>query len=257
MLLPGTADVGDLSGDHDSTVQALADLYAYPDPLPQRGWVRANFVTSLDGAITGSDGRSGSLSGAADRAVFGILRGLADVVLVGAGTVRAEKYHATKPKPEFLDRRVAAGQKPAPALAIVTRSGDLPYDTDLFDGASPTFLITTTGADLARLREIAGADNVIVAGDEAVDPADAVSVLVSLGYGRVLLEGGPRLLADSLVAGRVDELCLTWSPHLVAGYGPRVTRGPEVNLSARPAHLIAAGDVLLGRWLVRGPEAGR
>jgi riboflavin biosynthesis pyrimidine reductase len=251
LLLPGRAEVGNLTTDRDATVQALGDLYAYPDPMPSRGWVRANMVSSLDGSASGADGLSASVSSPVDQATFGVLRGLADVILVGAGTVRAEGYHAPAAKAAFADRRAASGQRPAPALAIVTRTGRLPTDTGLFSGSSPTYVVTTAAADLAPLRDRAGADHVIVAGDEDLDVADAVKVLADRGLGRILLEGGPSLLGSALAANRVDELCLTWSPILVGGSGPRIATGPKAMLTARPAHLIAAEDVLLGRWLIQ------
>ena len=252
LLLPGRAEVGNLTTDRESTLQALADLYAYPDPMPRRGWVRANMVSTLDGSARGSDGLSGTISGPVDKAVFGVLRGLADVVLVGASTVRAEGYSSPQAKEAFADRRRRAGQAPAPALAVVTHGTDLP--DSIFAGPAPTYLVTTASADLDRLRDLAGADRVIVAGDrdqQDVDVADAVKVLAGRGLGRVLLEGGPSLLGTALAAGCVDELCLTWSPLLVAGGGPRITAGPEVGVHARPAHLIAADGVLLGRWQVQ------
>jgi riboflavin biosynthesis pyrimidine reductase len=249
LLLPGRAEVGNLTTDRDATVQALADLYAYPDPMRARGWVRANMVSTLDGSASGGDGRSGTISSTVDKATFGVLRGLADVVLVGASTVRAEQYGPPKADPAFADRRSRAGQRPAPALAVVTHGGDLP--DGLFDGPSPTYLVTTASADLDRLRGLAGADRVIVAGEDDLDVEDAIRVLAGRGLGRVLLEGGPSLLGTAMAAGAVDELCLTWSPVLVAGSGPRIARGPAVALTARPAHLIAAEDVLLGRWLVQ------
>ena len=251
LLLPGRAEVGNLTTDRDSTLQALADLYAYPDPMPSRGWVRANMVSTLDGSATGADGVSGSVSSPVDKATFGVLRGLADVILVGAGTVRAEGYHLPTAKPEFADRRAATGQQPAPVLAIVSRSGRLPTDTGLFGGSSPTYVVTTAAADLASLRNLAGPDQVIVAGDEDLDVDDAISVLAGRGLARILLEGGPSLLGSALAANRVDEVCLTWSPILVAGTGPRIAIGPKAMLTVRPAHLIAAEDVLLGRWLIQ------
>ncbi len=251
LLLPGRAEVGNLTTDRDATLQALADLYAYPDPMPPRGWVRANMVSTLDGSASGADGVSGSVSSPVDKAAFGVLRGLADVILVGAGTVRAEGYQAPVAAPRFAERRAANGQRPAPALAIVTRSGRLPTGPGLFNGSSPTYLVTTAAAELAPLRNLAGTDQVIVAGDEDLDVEDAVSVLAARGLGRVLLEGGPSLLGSALAANRVDELCLTWSPILVAGTGPRIATGPHAKLTARPAHLITAEDVLLGRWLVQ------
>jgi riboflavin biosynthesis pyrimidine reductase len=254
MLLPGTAEVGDLAADRDSTLQALADLYAYPEGLGSRAWVRATMVSTLDGAASGGDGRSGSISAPTDVAVFGVLRALADVVLVGAGTVRAEGYGPVQPPKDFADRRAAGGQAVAAHLAVVTRSGFVPGDTGLFKGDVPTYVVTTAGADLDRLRSLAGAEHVIVAGDAEVDVADAVHALAARGLRRVLLEGGPTLLGAGLAAGRVDELCLTWSPLLAGGDGPRIAVGPPVRLAARPAHLLAADGLLLGRWLVQRPQ---
>jgi riboflavin biosynthesis pyrimidine reductase len=248
LLLPGRAEVGNLTLDRDGTLEALADLYAYPDPMPSRGWVRANMVSTLDGSASGGDGLSGTISSPVDKAVFGVLRGLADVILVGASTVRAEQYGSPKVNPAFAERRRRAGQAPAPALAVVTGGGSgLP--ASIFTGS--TYLVTTEAADISGLRARAGQDRVVVAGAERVDVADAVKALAGRGLRRVLLEGGPSLLGDSLAAGCVDELCLTWSPVLAAGDGPRIATGPRLSVPARPAHLIAADDVLLGRWLVQ------
>ncbi len=254
LLLPGTAVVGEVNeaatDDRlaaEDVVHALADLYAYPDPLPEDGWLRVNMVSTLDGAATGPDGRSGSINTAADRLVFGVLRGLADVVLVGAGTVRAEKYRIPAARPAFAERRAAAGQAPAPALAVVTRTGEVPA----LDGAARGYVITSAAADPGRVRAAAGAPEVIVAGEEEVDLAQAMTQLSRLGLPRVLLEGGPSLLADAAAAGRVDELCLTISPAITAGDAPRISHGPPADLQLRLAHLAECAEALLGRWLVR------
>ncbi len=253
LLLPGSAIVGDLDDDRGDAVQALADLYAYPDPVPPGGWVRANMVTTLDGSATGSDGLSGTIGGAGDKAVFAALRGLADVILVGAGTARAEGYRRPAAKPEFAERRAQAGQRPAAALAVVTRSGNLPGDGSLFAPAGPDggagYVVTCLAADVAGLRARVGAERVVVAGEEDVDPVLAVAQLAALGLPRVLLEGGPRLLGRTIEAGRLDELCLTASPVLVSGQGPRIAHGEDGPLRLRLAHLISCDDVLLGRWL--------
>ncbi len=257
LLLPGRADVGDLDDDRDATVQALADLYTYPGHLPSRGWVRANMISTLDGSATGSEGRTASIGSAADKAVFAVLRGLADVIMVGVGTVREEKYAPPLPDDDFAERRIAAGQQPAPALAIVSGSGDVPSG-DLFSGPNPSYVITTARADVDRLRSIAGPGRVIVAGDHELDAQDAVQALAGQGLGRVLLEGGPTLLGSMLASSRVDEVCLTWSPmprrSLANGSRRRRAAGPPARLGARPAHLIVAGDMLIGRWLVHAPE---
>ncbi|HEY6798129.1 MAG TPA: dihydrofolate reductase family protein [Kineosporiaceae bacterium] len=251
LLLPGPAVVGDLDDDRADAVQALADLYAYPDPVPRHGWVRANMVTTLDGSATGANGLSGTIGGAADRAVFGALRGLADVVVVGAGTVRDEGYHRPAPQPGFAERRAARGQAPAPALAIVTRSGKLPAAQELFAAGADSYLVTCSAADVDGLRAQVGAKRVVVAGEDAVDPVIAAAQLAARGMPRILLEGGPTLLGRFEAAGRVDELCLTISPILVGRRGPRIAVGDPAALKLRPAHLIESGGVLLGRWLVQ------
>jgi riboflavin biosynthesis pyrimidine reductase len=250
LLLPGPAVVGDLTGDRAEALQALADLYAYPDPLPDRGWVRANMVATIDGAASDAAGTSVGISAPADRMLIGVLRALADVLVVGAGTARAEGYRPLPARPAFADRRAAAGQGPAAVVAMVTRSGDLDALAELFSPDARTLVLTCASAPLERLRERAGAANVIVAGDEDVEPSRAMAELAERGLRRILLEGGPTLLGRVAAAGRLDELCLTWSPLLLAGSAPRVAHGPAASLHLRAAHLVAYDDLLFGRWLV-------
>jgi 5-amino-6-(5-phosphoribosylamino)uracil reductase len=265
MLLPGPALVGRLadpsSGAAEASgseaakvrgeaIEALADLYAYPDPCPETGWVRANMASTLDGAAAGADGLSGSIGSAVDKVVFAVLRGLADVVLVGAGTARAEGYGPARAKPEFARRRLDAGQWPAPALAFVTRSGRLPTHPELFTGPDAAWIVTCAAADVEALHGIAG-ERVLVAGESDVDPAVAVAQLAARGMRRVLLEGGPSLLARAVAVGRVDELCLTITPQLTGGDGPRIAHGPASGVALRAAHLVECDGTLLGRWYVQ------
>ncbi len=247
MLLPGPAVVGDLDTARADALQALADLYAYPEPVPGAGWVRACMLSTLDGSAVDAQGSSRGIGGPVDEALLGVLRGLADVVLVGAGTARAEEYRPLPARPSFAERRAAAGQQPAATLAVVTRSGDLP-ETVL--GAA-TLIVTCASAPLDRLRRLA-AGRVVVAGDADVEPGPAVAALATLGLRRVQLEGGPTLLGRFAAAGCLDELCLTWSPLLVGGDGPRIAHGPLTRQQLRAAHLVEADGLLLGRWLVMG-----
>jgi riboflavin biosynthesis pyrimidine reductase len=211
-------------------------------------------VSTVDGAATGADGLSRSISSSADRAVFSAMRGLADVVLVGAGTARAESYLLPEPKQAFAERRAAAGQSPVPALAVVTRSGDVSgivldsrgnHDGGLFH------IITCASADVAGLRRRFG-EAVLVAGDETVDPALALAHLAARGQRRVLLEGGPSLLGTFLDAERLDELCMTISPLAVAGHAPRIAHSSPEHpawVRLRVAHLIECDGSLIGRWV--------
>jgi 5-amino-6-(5-phosphoribosylamino)uracil reductase len=250
LLLPGPAVVGDLERGRADTLQALADLYAYPDPVTADGYVRANMVATLDGSARDADGSSRGISAPADQAVLGVLRALADVVVVGAGTARAEGYEPLRARPAFVQRREAAGQAPAATLAVVTRSGDLDPASPLLAPGAATLVLTCSAAPLARLRALAGDDRVVVAGDDDVDPSRAVAALAARGLRRVLVEGGPSLLGRVAAAGCLDELCLTWSPLLVGGDGPRIAHGAPLAATLRPAHLVESDGLLMGRWVV-------
>ncbi|MGZ4604056.1 MAG: dihydrofolate reductase family protein [Kineosporiaceae bacterium] len=254
LLLPGPAVVGDLSGNRADALQALADLYAYPDPVPAPGWVRACMVATVDGSSGDPTGSSAAISGPADQTLFGVLRALADVVLVGGGTARTEGYRPLPARAAFSERRAAAGQAPAAAVAVVTRSGNLDGLSGLFAPGVGSLVVTSRQAPLDRLRAVAGTDRVIVAGDEDVDPVLAMAGLAGRGLRRVLLEGGPTLLGAVAAAARLDELCLTWSPLLVAGNGARIAHGPPAWLRLRLASLVAHEDTLFGRWMVTESE---
>ncbi len=229
---------------------ALATLYNHPDPGGGRAWVRANMIASLDGGATGADGRSGSLNGPADHRVFDLLRALADVGLVGAGTVRAEGYRELPVRPDLVPTRAARGLSPDLRLAIVTRSGSLP--DDLLDGVLAPLVVTVADRpDLGGLRDRIGDERLVVAGTGDVDLRAAVTALASRGLPRVLAEGGARVLGDLLAAGLVDDLCLTTVPRLVAGPAKRVVDRPEwfvPPVAARVEHLLHSDGVLLGRW---------
>ncbi|NJQ15395.1 pyrimidine reductase family protein [Streptomyces bohaiensis] len=205
---------------------------AYRHPAPDGGWLRANMVSSLDGAVH-HGGRSQPLSGEADMRIFGVLRQLADVVLVGAQTVRAEGYRPARRREEFTAAREAAGQTLAPAVAIVSGSLDLDFDAPLFAAPhTPTLVLTGAGAPADRLRRAREAGAVVVIAGEGAG-ADAERIkgeLAHLGHRRVLCEGGPRLLGDLAAADVLDELCLTLAPRLALGEAGRIASG-----SALPA----------------------
>lgn len=237
------------AAEEDLDVAALAGLYAYPE---QR-WLRANMVSSADGAGF-LDGRSTGLSSAADRRLFGLLRALTDVVLVGAGTARTEQYKPARRRPELTALR--DGRPPAPPIALVSMKLDLDFTSPLFTAAPPdarTIVITCAGAPEDKRAAAARAADLIVAGDLVVDLNEALSALRERGLGQVLCEGGPHLLGEIAAAGLLDELCLTIGP-LLAGPGPgRVTAGAP--FPARPmklAHVLEAEGFLFCRYLVEG-----
>jgi riboflavin biosynthesis pyrimidine reductase len=156
----------------------LDEVYAYPTDRP---WVRANMVTSVDGSAT-AEGRSGGLSSAGDKRVFRVLRGLCDVVLVGAATVRVEGYRPLRAYPAYEQRRASAGQPPSPALAVVTNRLDLDLDGPLFTAPERrTVVVTCEAADPSQLGAARERVDVLVAGTSAVDLGVAVRELHARG----------------------------------------------------------------------------
>ncbi|MGY1581348.1 pyrimidine reductase family protein [Streptomyces sp. MN13] len=227
-LFPGA----DEAEDREWGLAELAEAYAYPEPGPGEpaAWLRANMVSTLDGAAQ-HDGRSQPISSATDMRVFGTLRALADVVVVGAETVRQEGYRPARARAEFAAMRQAAGQGPAPAIAVVSASLDLDFSLPLFTSPLvPTLVLTGAAAAPDRVAAAgkAGAQVVIAGDGVGVEPARAVRELAGLGHTRLLTEGGPRLLGQLVAAGVLDELCLTVSPMLTAGDAQRIAGGPGV-----------------------------
>lgn len=234
----------------------LAELYAHPE-----GVLRVNFVASADGAVA-VGGVSAGLEAPGDRTVFGLLRELADVILVGAGSVRAEDYRGARTSPEREARRRARGQAPVPPVAVVSTRGDLDPASPLFTdtAVAPLVLLTgptpdTTRSALAR----AGAEVVDVGGHPGGHPGSApdavLAALADRGLSRVLCEGGPALFGALLDAGRVDELCLSLAPQLEGGAAGRIVTGAGSG-GPRPLHLVsvvAHDDGLLLRYQLGGP----
>jgi riboflavin biosynthesis pyrimidine reductase len=214
----------------------LLAAYRYPQPAERARWVRANMVSTVDGAAT-ADGVSHGVSGEADRRLFLVLRALADVVVVGARTVRVEGYGPGRPREEYAELRRAADQPPAPAIAVVSNSLDLDFSSKLFtEAVTPTIVITAEVAPPDRLDQARAAGDVIVAGASMVDLTQALDELEKRGHRRILSEGGPHLLAQLTDAGLLDELCLTVSPLLTAGAASRILTGTPLGAPA-PLHL--------------------
>lgn len=223
----------------------LAALYAYPDGP----WLRANMVSSVDGAAS-LKGASAGLSSDTDRRLFALLRTLSDVIVVGAATVRAERYKPARFNEAWSGLR--AGRTPTPPIAVITRSLDLDPDSPLITAApadARTIVITTAQAP-ADIRAALEPDaDVIVAGEEGVDFTAAVAALAERGHRRLLAEGGPHLLGELLAAGLLDELCLTIGP-LLAGPGPGriVAGGDAASLPLDLAHVLAEDGFLFCRY---------
>lgn len=213
----------------DVTDADLTSLYA----APSTPWLRANMVSTIDGAATGESGRSGSINNEVDKRVFDTLRSLADAILVGAGTAETEGYRPA--------------ERP---LVLISRSGRVP--ARLRDAEPGRVLLATCQAatGLDRAREQLGADQVLVMGGHRVDLAELKRRLVDRGWRHLLCEGGPHVLRDLLDQGVLDELDATVVPRLVGGLHPRISDGPPVDVPMRLGLLLEEQHTLLARWFV-------
>jgi riboflavin biosynthesis pyrimidine reductase len=215
--------------DAGATRERLLELYA----PPTRPWLRLNLVTSVSGSAAGSDGTSETLTSAADRRILGVIRELADVVVVGAQSVRAEGYVRPKRVP----------------LAVVTASGDL--EGHRISGAGPDIVVVCPPTAVGRVRETLADAMVITVPGPRMLPAAIIAALRDHGFASIVSEGGPGLARQFVVAGLVDEVCLTTSPRLTGVTLPLfgIEAFPEVAVEL--AQLIVDEESsLYARWTV-------
>jgi riboflavin biosynthesis pyrimidine reductase len=242
-LLPTFTDVVDAFSVYGDDLRA---------PHPDRPWVLANMIASLDGA-THVDGVSGGLGGPADRQAFRAIRAVADMILVAAGTARSENYQPIGTNPAVAAARATRGQADRPRLAILTRHLDLDLDGELFTAPEPPILLTTDAAPAGRLRHARSRTTVLSFEGPRVEVRDAVRALGELGARVVLSEGGPTLIGQLAVADVLDELCLTMSPMVVGGDASRVTDAttPAIDRRYELARVLEEDGMLLLRYLRR------
>jgi riboflavin biosynthesis pyrimidine reductase len=235
-LLPSAGDV--------DGAEALEAFYYVP---PGRH-IRADFVTSLDGAVE-IGGRSRPLGGPADSAAFMTMRAVADAVLVGAGTVRAENYGPVRLDEPVQNRRTRRDQTALPRMAIVTQSAEISLDAKVFGGAVKPLLMTTART-IAQRRELSGVAELVECGVDTVDIRRVVDALISRGMPRILCEGGPSLLRSLLAEDLVDELCQTFSPVLAGSQHRRLTADLPLPmpLELRLDGLLEGDGLLLARY---------
>ena len=217
----------------------------------ERPYLFANMVASADGRATLA-GKSGGLGNEADRELFHALREQVDAVLVGSGTLRAERYGAFVRDDERRERREAAGLAPNPIGCVVTRSMNLPDDIPLFEDPGSTIAVYTSAdaepPDVAARLEVTRL------------PAEMLTMTTVLerlradhGARSVLCEGGPTILGALVSEGLVDELFLSLAPCLVGGHGLSVVEGPELpDPAALDRAWVLEGDgVLFLRYLAK------
>lgn len=232
------------------------DLHAfYAADWLEGGGVRMDFVASVDGAGALA-GRSRGLQTPGDNRVFAALRDLADVVVAGAGTIRDEGYGPARLSEQRLDRRRSYGLRDELPIAAVSASLRLDPSSALFTASRP-IVITSGAADADRRRALEAVADVVVCGDETVDLSAARTALVERGLTRIVCEGGPRLFADLLRAGAVDELCLSVSPLLAGPDLPRIVGGEALPQPTplRLVGLLEEDGALFARYRIKSASS--
>lgn len=217
----------------------------YRPAEPDRPLLRLNMVVGVDGAAADAQGHTAGLGGESDWEVFRTLRAQSDVVLVGAGTARAEGYGPARLRSDLAARRRDdLGRPVPPAIVLVSRSLQLDPHSPIFtDAAVPTTVVTCAAADPDRRAALERVGRVLVAGDAHVDLAAGLGRVRDAIGPVVTCEGGPRLNAGLLRAGVVDELCVTVAPQLVGmPLAPRLADDLDVSVALSLAHVAVSDD---------------
>jgi riboflavin-specific deaminase-like protein len=210
----------------ETTVEQQLDAYRpWEEPRDGRPFVATNFAATVDGRAT-IGGVSGPIGSSADTEMLSRLRTRFDAVMIGAGTMRAERYGRIVADQEQRERR---GLPHDPLMVIVSGRLDLPWDAPLFtEGESQVLVFTASEADPPET----AASPRLVRHEGAVDPARALRHLrEEEGVRALLCEGGPHLHGQLWAAGLVDDLFLTIAPKLTGGDAPRIVEGLNVPLA--------------------------
>lgn len=199
-----------------ATAEALCAAMAPWERAPAgRPLVLCNMVASLDGRVA-VDGGSTALGGPGDQAMFHALRGVADGVLAGTGTLRAERYGRLVRRPERRAERAALGLAEDPAALVITRSGDVPWTAPMFEAPEQRIGIAAPRGRVSVPAHVRAQVEVVEVDDPG--PRAALRALgEALELRCVLCEGGPTLNRSLLADDVLDELFLTLDPHLVGG----------------------------------------
>lgn len=207
----------------ETTVEQQLDSYCpWEGAREERPFVATNFAATVDGRAT-IGGVSGPIGSSADTEMLARLRTRFDAVMIGAGTMRAERYGRIVGDQEQRERRERLGLPHDPLMVIVSGRLDLPWDAPLFtNGGGRVLIFTASEADppetATSLR--------VVRHEGAVDPARALEHLrQERGIRALLCEGGPRLHSQLWASGLVDELFLTTAPKLTSAEAPRILEG--------------------------------
>lgn len=221
------------------------------DRAPEdRPYVVCNMITSIDGRVA-IRGRSGGLGSDLDRQVFQLLRTQADAVMVGTGTLRAERYGRLVRDPALRDRRLVEGLAPEPLAFVVTRSGDLPWDIPLFQDPE-TVAVIATATDVPPPDVPATIHLLPFAPAELTIAAALRRLRAEHGVRSVLCEGGPLVNGALLAEDALDELCVSLSPVLAGGEPMTMVTGMLEELVWLELLWVLEGDgMLFLRYRVR------
>lgn len=215
----------------------------------ERPWVMVNMVASIDGA-TALGGGSTDLNDEDDRRLFHALRAAADVVLVGASTVRAEDYGPVSLPDAVVAARRTAGLGEAPRLAIVSRSLGLDPRARVFGGPTPPYVFAAESSPVERREALDDVAEVVTAGRDGAEVGRIVERLGEDGHRVVLCEGGPSLNGQLAETGLIDEMDVTINPTVVGGDSKRMVHGPAVDppLDFRVDRVLAGERMLFLRF---------
>lgn len=230
----------------ETSIADLLDGYRpFDDPKQDRPHVAVNFATTLDGRAA-IGGRSGPIGSSDDTEMLQRLRTRFDAVMVGAGTIRAERYGRLVSDPGLRARRERIGLPHDPLAVLVSGRLDLPWDAGIFSDGGRILVFTASEAEppetAAKLR--------VSRHEEGIDLRRAMRQLrEERGIRGLLCEGGPRLHAQLEAAGLVDELFLTIAPKLAGGEAPRIIEGdlPAV-AEMELVWLLESGGELFARY---------
>jgi riboflavin biosynthesis pyrimidine reductase len=239
-------------GTPATVAELLAQLRPRERARPARPFTYVNMIATADGRAA-LDGRTSTLGDDADLEMLLELRTLADAVLIGTGTLRAEGYDTLVRAPERRARRAAAGLAETPLAVLLSRSLDLPWDAGLFAAADQPVRIYTGPVADGEPPDVAAPVELVRLQDPA--PAAVLADLRERGIAALLCEGGPTLNSALLEAGVVDELFLTLAPLLTGDAGePTIVAGGRLDAPARLAlrWVLRGGDELFLRYAVGG-----
>jgi riboflavin-specific deaminase-like protein len=231
-----------------SIAEQLHGLDLVESVREERPYVVTNFAITLDGMAT-LHGRSGPIGTDTDTQMLVGLRTKVDAVLIGAGTMRTERYGRVVPDPEKRSRRERRGLPHDPLMVIVSGRLDLPWDAPLFtDGGGRVLIFTASDAEAPETETPLR----VVRHSGAVDLREMLRYLrIERGIRALLSEGGPRLHAELIDAGLVDELFVTHAPKLAGGDGPGLVTGlPELERPLELAWLLEEDGELFARYRV-------